>query len=644
MNKQKTKKKFGFWIVAATFLAVAISTLFPVGVKKTAKNDVVAHAYSEYAFTVQSYHVQATVKKNRQVDFVETIALTVNTNEGTMFFRSLPIDGGDRYFNISASCADISGFRYKVEDNPDTDGFLDICCIGGIYSGAQHTYTLKYTMLPSDKTKDGLCLDVIGTGWAVPLKNVSVDVKLPFALNRFKVMSGVYGQKDQGYASTTVSADNKSLHITAPSLPVGYVSKYNEHMAAGITLDFHMEKDLKGYYVSTLTGSVPLTIGVCLLLCAIGAIVAVKNGTPREVVRVVNIKAPKEMDPLKMGKLIDGKVDSEDITSMIYYFASQGYLTIDMANPKNPVLHRTEKEMPSDLPGYQKVLLEGLFARGQTETKISQLSLRFAMPAEHARSMISAKDKPHFEQKSTGAFLLCAVLATLIFMFPPLLFGLIFVGGKYAYFGGLTGFMASAIFVVLAELIINRKYKDGKKAKFLWKLLTALVVAIYSAVYIFVIGKHLCSFTERVIACVFAFLTLIIGAKCKTYTEEYANVLGDILGFKDFIEFTEKDRLEAMLDEMPELYYDVLPYAQVLGVSKVWEDKFKTIRITRPGWLLSDDAVFDYMVINHSLRLATSSLANQIRQAGSTVGRSGGGGFGGGFSGGGHGGGGGGIR
>ena len=57
----------------------------------------------------------------------------------------------------------------------------------------------------------------------------------------------------------------------------------------------------------------------------------------REIVTVVNIKAPDEMDPLKMGKWLDGTADSEDVTSMIFYFANQGYLDIDLSNENNPI-------------------------------------------------------------------------------------------------------------------------------------------------------------------------------------------------------------------------------------------------------------------------------------------------------------------
>ena len=97
-----------------------------------------------------------------------------------------------------------------------------------------------------------------------------------------------------------------------------------------------------------------------------------------------------------------------------------------------------------------------------------------------------------------------------------------------------------------------------------------------------------------------------------------------------------------MLEENPELYYKVLPYAQVLGVTDEWENKFVGILLKPPYWYVGPRmTAFDYVIINRSMRrsFATAMMRPQPK-GGSTVGRSGGGGSFGGFGGGGFGGGG----
>ena len=91
----------------------------------------------------------------------------------------------------------------------------------------------------------------------------------------------------------------------------------------------------------------------------------------------------------------------------------------------------------------------------------------------------------------------------------------------------------------------------------------------------------------------------------------------------------------------------MLPYAQVLGVTKEWEDKFKSITIEPPSWCRGGTSfsVFDYMVLNTMLRDSfVSAMSRPQPKGGTFLGGGGGGGHFGGFSGGGHGGGGGGVR
>ena len=152
---------------------------------------------------------------------------------------------------------------------------------------------------------------------------------------------------------------------------------------------------------------------------------------------------------------------------------------------------------------------------------------------------------------------------------------------------------------------------------------------------------------EKIVLCIGIFLACFLTQGALSYTEKYLSVLGDILGFKDFIVMTEEDKIKFMLEENPALYYHVLPYAQVLGVTKEWEDKFRRLTLQPPSWYEGPRmTVFDYYILDRYLtRSMVSAMARAAASAASkTVGKSGGGGSFGGFGGGGFGGGGGGAR
>ena len=137
-------------------------------------------------------------------------------------------------------------------------------------------------------------------------------------------------------------------------------------------------------------------------------------------------------------------------------------------------------------------------------------------------------------------------------------------------------------------------------------------------------------------------------------------MLGRILGFRDFIKTAELDKLKELVEEDPEYFYHITPYAYVFGLSDKWIRNFEDIQIIQPTWYYSEHDRFDYFdayMMGRMMNDCSRSVSSHIvipeapHSSGSGGGGwsgggsswSGGGGFsGGGFSGGGSGGGGGG--
>lgn len=119
-------------------------------------------------------------------------------------------------------------------------------------------------------------------------------------------------------------------------------------------------------------------------------------------------------------------------------------------------------------------------------------------------------------------------------------------------------------------------------------------------------------------------------------------MLGRINGFKNFLESAEKEKLEELVNDNPEYFYNILPYAYVLGVSDKWMKKFEGITMEAPHWYYSYYP-YSYITFGRFMRNTMSTASNYMvampKSSGSGGGFSSGGG---GFSGGGVGGGGGG--
>ena len=118
----------------------------------------------------------------------------------------------------------------------------------------------------------------------------------------------------------------------------------------------------------------------------------------------------------------------------------------------------------------------------------------------------------------------------------------------------------------------------------------------------------------------------------------YGNkMLGKVKGFKNFLEVAEKDKLEMMVMEQPDYFYNILPYTYVLGVSDKWIKKFETIALEAPSWY--DGAYFSTAAFGAFIgaTMAAANTAMSSSPSSSSSGGSGGGSSGGGSGGGGGG-------
>jgi uncharacterized membrane protein len=130
-------------------------------------------------------------------------------------------------------------------------------------------------------------------------------------------------------------------------------------------------------------------------------------------------------------------------------------------------------------------------------------------------------------------------------------------------------------------------------------------------------------------------------------TKKSIELMGRLLGLKNFIETAELDRINMLVEENPNYFFNVLPYAYVMGLTDKWAKNFEKINVTKPIWYTSRSEMdmFDVWMMSRMMNSCNRSISNNIRYTAHEDSGSGGGGFssgGGGFSGGGFGGGGGG--
>ena len=63
---------------------------------------------------------------------------------------------------------------------------------------------------------------------------------------------------------------------------------------------------------------------------------------------------------------------------------------------------------------------------------------------------------------------------------------------------------------------------------------------------------------------------------------------GEIDAFKTFLVQAEKDKLETLVEEDPEYFYNILPYFYVLDITEKMKVKFDRIVMDGPSWYLGE--------------------------------------------------------
>lgn len=568
------------------------------------------------------------------------------------FFRDIPLNSGEKIRDVAVSGRD---FYDEFDVSHENNGKIFRIRVGSadrfVETETPLTCVIEYTMLtPKHGTyPNALVLNAIGQGWSCAIEKAHISVKLPEQTNETpRYYYGAWGeQKDavaDGLVSVSPASGQKTYEFDVGSL----------HAFEGITLYYFLPKGA----LTQKTEMFPfLVLIIGIVLVGLAVLFLFFLGRNPEITPITNFYPPKHpmnedtgdegsepMDPVDMGYLIDNTCSGQDVTSLIFYFASKGYLEIKDPDGELTLVHL--HDLPESAPSYQKVFFKKLFESGREVTASSLTNKTYSAVAKVQAQIKGQYSGKLYDAKARTASIFISALAVLL-SFLTVLFAYFRVTFAYLNLFGLIGVVPAVLLQLVGRYLVNNRLKMKKALQIAIIVGMGVLLAIFVAVY--------AAFTAPDVLPRFASIAvgLCVGAACaiapfvSRRTKYYTNELNEVMGFKDFLQTAEKERLEALLAENPQYYYDILPYANVLGVSDIWEDKFKNLTVEPPRYYSSSDAVFDILVFNTFYRHTYSRMASVAVSRPSSSSRSGGGihfggGGGGGFSGGGFGGGGGG--
>jgi uncharacterized membrane protein YgcG len=555
-------------------------------------------AFAQY-FTINKFHSDIMINEDSSILVKETMDVEFHQQRHGIY-REIPFryrdDSGKVITTptrvLSVTDGSEKAWKYKVER---TGPVINVR-IGDArkYVEGRQTYVITYkveNVILFFKDHDEFYWNVTGNYWKAPIKEASAVVFLTTEEKGKNLMAagyeGGYGSKEECAYETY---DNSGKFRTKRSLKMG----------EGMTVVFGWDKGLvsppsswkKFWWAVNLKENWVFLLPIFSFLYMVNRWYR-KGRDPKVRESVTVMYGPPKFEnqpltPAEVGTLVDEKLDPRDITSTIVGLAVKGYIKIEETKKEGLIFDKTDyylrkvKGPDAEASPFERELMERLLG-GKAGVHISDLKNKFYayLPGLKKALYGELTRKKYFLSSPEKVRNSYLVAGFLVFVFSVLAF--VFLVPNPGWKGVVSGILTGASVLGFAK---------SMPAK----------------------------------------------------TRAGASAYMDVLGFQEFMNRAEKDRLERMGDK--DLFSKFLPYAIALDVADNWAKAFEGIYQEPPDWYVSPGGfrMFSPYAFTHSLNSVTSDLSSAMFSAprGSGGGGSGGGFGGGGSSGGGFGGGGGG--
>ncbi len=558
----------------------------------------ISPAFAQY-FTINRFQSNITIHPDSSFIVKETIDVSFHQSRHGIY-REIPFRYRDDFAKMIEtptaviSVTDASGKSWKFQVKKT--GYVINIRIGDAnrYVSGKQTYVITYKVenaILFFNDHDELYWNVTGNDWKAPIQEATADVTLAVK-NKSKNLwaagyTGRYGSKESECVYET--HDNGGKFLTRKGLNPG----------EGFTIAFGWDKglvvppsswkrflwaiDIKENWVFLL----PLFSLVYMFL-----LWNKKGRDPRVRESVTVTYEPPKFDkqpltPAEVGTLLDERLDPRDITSTMIGLAVKGYIKVEETKKDGLIFDKTDyylkkiKECDANLGSFEVEMMKSLFPGTLPGTLVSDLKNRFYVNLEVLKKTLYKElvRKKYFLRNPET------------------------VRHQYAVIGFLLMVVGAFVSTFLTPYSMGKSIFSG--------ILAGLPVIVF-------------------------------GRFMPAKTRAGASAYMDILGFQEFMNRAEKDRLERMGDK--DLFSKFLPYAIALDVTDSWAKAFEGIYQNPPDWYLSTGGfrTFSPYHFSHSVHSVTSTLSSAMFSSPRGSGIGGGGGGAGGSSGGGFGGGGGG--
>ena len=565
---------------------------------------------------IQNFNANISIQNDGSIFITEKIIYNFGSNQKHGIFRDIPLTAvnGPRLSINVFGVSDEAGQTYQYTTSIRNNILrIKIGNPNVLISGVK-TYVINYQVYNSIRTfndHDELYWNVTGNQWPVTIQNANASVILPDPSITNVLMDCFTGPQGSIQKNCTFNQNGSTVNYSSSQplnagegltfvlgIPLGFINNTYVPTQQNYTTN-NTSSDYN--FLSFLFRFTPLFY-IIFIFIAEKAFRQVAKTKPKPVIPkelrdqplVVEYNPPDNLPPIEIGTLLDRRVDITDISSVIVDLAIRGYIKIRYTAqqirfwPDKKDFELIKLKDGADLIHPADKIIFSLFFDGRDSVKLSDLK----------------------EQKTTFQAAIVKIQKDT---------------DQYLYDEG----------------YFDQAAKD--KSEKLTPFLPIVVIVLYvgfSKAKIFPSGFDFMGIV--LIASIVIILDIVIKKLVHKLTPQGLSTLRKILGFREFLQLTEKDKLQLLNapELQPEMFEKFLPYAMVLGVEDKWAQKFEGIYNTIPNWYEDSTATsFNSYMLARNLTLFEGSFNKvfNITSSRSSSGFGGGGSSGGGSGGGGGG-------
>jgi uncharacterized membrane protein YgcG len=534
---------------------------------------------------ISLYEIDIDIHKDSSITVLETIHYDFGESSRRGIYRNIPFRYETPYGmrGVDISVVSVSRDGYPEEYRDTRDGSEREVRIGNpdVYIEGQHIYRITYEVEGAMNQFDGfdeLYWNAIGTGWNVRIENAVARIDAPANILKAACYEGLFGAN---VSCRDLSVNGSNVVARSFDLQPGNGFTVALSLPSGV-IAFPTAVE-KSWRFAKHNAILLLPIVVFMIMFRLWSEHG-KDARGRGTI-IPQYSPPESVSPILMGAVIDGTLNNEDITAGILYLAEQGYLEIE----------RTKKKR---------------FLGSKIDYVLTWIG--------------DYEELNHKEQ-----------------LVAELIFGINVGVGEVTTFSKLQKDTSVATRRkrlenhIDADLQAQGFFANKPKAT-ATKWVVVPIALIFAGVFFF----EFFGFVGAGSILVSAIIAVIFGSLMPKLTKKGALAREHILGFKDFLKVTEKERMDFhnAPERSPKEFMEYLPFAIALGVEEKWAEQFKNMEMQAPSWYRgSSFSHFNSTQFTKDISSFSTSMS-----AGVTAAQGGSGSGGGGFSGGGMGGGGGG--